>query len=238
MKSYKFAPIEARGQAAALWLIISMLADAVSFALSAFDLHMLSRLDTLTEADISRWEMTELVGWSTVVVYLITVVVVCFWIYRASANAHAFRKGLETPPAWAVGWYFIPFANFWKPFTAMKDIWRVSFVRDEGSRAPSDGILGGWWTFWVLSGVTGNISFRVAAQATEPSSYVTSAWFAIASAITGILAALYLRSIIRQVSAAQTATQAFRKARQTETELAGAASTEPTEAPGVTVAPD
>ncbi|HWW11062.1 MAG TPA: DUF4328 domain-containing protein [Brevundimonas sp.] len=212
MKTYRFAPIEGRGRTVALWLIISMLGDAVSAAGYIFDLNMLSRLDSLTQAELRTWDMAALLSVPAILIYIINIVLVCFWTYRAAANAHAFRKGLTTSPPWAVGWYFIPFASLWKPFGVMKEIWRASFSREGGRPTPWDGVLSGWWTFWIISCITGNISFRLALHASEPSTFVVSAWAGLLSAITGIAAAWFLRSVVIRISQAQTATQAHRVA--------------------------
>lgn len=212
MKSYRFAPIEGRGRTVALWLIISMISDLVTAALGAFDLHMLSRFYTLTQAEIDQWQALGVTAFIGIPIYLINIVLICMWTYRAAANAHSLRKGLETSPPWAVGWYFIPFANLWKPFAAMKEIWKASFSREAGQPTPSDGVVGGWWACWVISGLSGNISFRLGLGATEPSTFVASAWLVILSAITGIMGAWMLRRVVLQISAAQTVSHAHRRA--------------------------
>lgn len=223
MQKYTFASIEARGRVAALWLIISMISDFANLALSAFDLFMLDRIDTLTQAEIDLWDMLNLAGFGTFTIFVITAIIFSYWTYQASANAHTFRKGLPTPPSWAVGWYFIPIANLWKPFGAMQDIWQVSFTREAGSRRPADGVLSGWWAFWIISGITGNISLRLALNAKDVPMFVASGWFGVFSAITGIFCAWYLRKIVLSVSAAQTETHAHRLAAVAE---AAAAPTE------------
>jgi hypothetical protein len=210
MKTYKFEPIKGRGQAASLWLVLNMITDAVALAVGAFGLNRLARLETLTDAEIRQWEMVDLATWPGVAVYYITVIVVAFWIHRASANAHSLRSGLETSPPWAVGWYCIPFANLWMPLKAMKEIWRASFARAPGQATPSDNVLGGWWAFWLITTIAGNISSRMINNATDPSTYVISSWLAIISAITGILAAWTLRTIVRRITAAQTAAHKVR----------------------------
>src|SRR5687767_1529604 len=60
-------------------------------------------------------------------VFVASVVVVAMWIHRAHANLRdAGTDGLEFTPGWAVGWYFIPFANLIKPFQAMRELWNAS----------------------------------------------------------------------------------------------------------------
>src|SRR5690242_12224870 len=52
-----------------------------------------------------------------------TIILVGRWIYRASGNAHTLANDLTITPGWAVGWFFIPFANLVRPFESMKETW-------------------------------------------------------------------------------------------------------------------
>ena len=84
------------------------------------------------------------------------------WIVRSGKNAWLFSHlarqaggppagftppSLENTPGWAVGWYFIPIANLWKPYGAMKEIVLASSVRE----ALSASLLPTWWTLWLTA---------------------------------------------------------------------------------------
>lgn len=87
-------------------------------------------------------------------------IIVLTWIHRANANVRALgATGLKFTPGWAVGWYFVPVAFFWKPFQAMREIWRASVSPADWSRQPGSSIIGWWWALWIvvffaLEGVT------------------------------------------------------------------------------------
>lgn len=91
-------------------------------------------------------------------------VVVGRWIYRASVNAHAMSDTMDVSPGWAVGWYFIPFANLVKPFQAMREIWHVSHGSSGGFRDGTPSIVGWWWALWLASNVLGNVAWRLDAK--------------------------------------------------------------------------
>ena len=56
-----------------------------------------------------------------------TMVVWLIWQHQATANLWARRyPNLRTTPGWAVGWWFIPFANFGMPLVAMLEVDRRS----------------------------------------------------------------------------------------------------------------
>lgn len=85
--------------------------------------------------------------WTSVGMFLATVVAFCIWTYQAARNA----KGLSSipqkmSPGWTVGWYFVPFANFWKPFQGMREIWWRS-AWPQTKYAPP--ILNIWWILWI-----------------------------------------------------------------------------------------
>lgn len=49
------------------------------------------------------------------------------WTFRAAHNLRALGAlALKTTPGWAVGWYFVPIANLWKPYQAGIEIWQAS----------------------------------------------------------------------------------------------------------------
>ena len=95
------------------------------------------------------------------VLFIMCIVFVGRWIYRASRNAHALRGDLTITPGWAVGWYFVPIATWWKPFEAMKETWSASFPTADGHGQPVPPMLRLWWGLWVTSTILGNISFRL-----------------------------------------------------------------------------
>lgn len=86
-------------------------------------------------------------------------IVVGRWIYRASVNAHAQGCEMTITPGWAVGWYFVPFANLVKPFHAMREIWHGCHESTEGyeERVP---ILSFWWGLWITTNILANVSWR------------------------------------------------------------------------------
>lgn len=115
------------------------------------------------------------------------------WIYRASVNAHALGSNMTISPDWAVGWYFIPFANLIKPFHAMREIWWASHESrgDYEERVP---ILALWWGLWITTNVASNIAMRY-----EP---VAPAMTMIAAVLNVALCAVLI-NIMRDIGQSQ-----------------------------------
>jgi hypothetical protein len=60
-------------------------------------------------------------------IFIATAVAFLMWLHRAYRNLPALgATRLDTTPGWAVGYFFIPFANLVKPFQAVREIWHES----------------------------------------------------------------------------------------------------------------
>ncbi len=89
--------------------------------------------------------------------------IIALWIYRAHSNLLlAGISGLEITPGWAVGYFFIPFANLVMPFRAMRQLWQASY----DTSAPLDetpSLVGLWWGLFIGGGIMqamGNLMLR------------------------------------------------------------------------------
>jgi hypothetical protein len=75
---------------------------------------------------------------------------ILLWVHRSCHNARVGSRSLRCTPAGSIGWYFVPVANFWMPYRAMREIWRAT-AEQAGNPADRAGLLlGVWWTLWIL----------------------------------------------------------------------------------------
>lgn len=94
-------------------------------------------------------------------VFLVAGVMILRWIHRIVANAHAIADGLTISPGWAVGWYFVPVANLWKPFAAIREAWAVAVAPERWADIPAPALLRWWWGLWIATNIIDNLSFRL-----------------------------------------------------------------------------
>lgn len=81
--------------------------------------------------------------------------VFCLWTYRVAKNAPALGRRPEISPGWAVGYYFIPILNLWKPYQALTQVWDASDpdpAADAGA-PQSHGFMLFWWLVWSITPV-------------------------------------------------------------------------------------
>ena len=106
----------------------------------------------VTEEEALQWS-----GWAANLVLLVPYLI---WLHRTVMNCRAFSSMMYLKPGLAVGNYFIPFVNLFRPCQDMQEIWRVSgnprgWLKDRGS------VLVGVW--WVLALVTIGVSIESSA---------------------------------------------------------------------------
>ena len=96
-------------------------------------------------------------------------VIIAMWIYRISSNTR-FLVGankMDYTPRWAVGWFFIPFANIWKPYQAMKELWALNIARDDGTGYLAAMLVPLWWFLWLAWNFVSNAAGRMSWRATS-----------------------------------------------------------------------
>ncbi len=142
--------------------------------------------------------------------FVVSIVAYCRYYYRAMKNLTAVNAaGVETTPFWAVGYFFVPFANLWKPLGAVRQIWRGSFD-PAAADAVVPGMIGWWWFCWLASNFLGHISFRMQASAgafgaelTNLELYMSALALNIISAPFSIVGAIIVLKFSRRIKQAQ-----------------------------------
>jgi hypothetical protein len=155
-----------------------------------------------------------LVAVLTFLVYIATVVSFSMWIHRAYRNLRALGhspSSLEYSPGWAVGWFFVPFANLFYPFRVVNEIWRKSdahaedvdaaFMSSAATATPP--LILWWWVLWLASNFADNIAFRFSDKAETPGQMLTFTWFALIVNFLDIASAGLAILVVREIERRQ-----------------------------------
>jgi hypothetical protein len=196
-----------------VWLLIGVAIANAAFAVSELaQLQVLVRMRDggfASELEmISAAEANDLrhgiIGIAVAVINIATIVLFAMWIYRVNSNIHALGSpDLRFTPGWAVGWYFVPIANLWKPYQAMKEIWRASKNPGAWQSETTSLVLGWWWFWWIVSCLLDNISLRMSLRAESLDELISVAPVNIASSVLDLVAAIFALLVVKRIGGFQ-----------------------------------
>ena len=156
---------------------------------------------TLAEAEqADNLVVASVVVW--LVVFAVTGIVWCVWQHRAQRNAIELTHGkLEFTPGWAVGWWFVPFANLVKPFQTVRELWKASHGGYNVRVVATWSVIGWWWGLWL--GASALERFIVLGGMKSFSDVLRhDTWEIVASGVM-VVAAILAIMIVRSVVALQ-----------------------------------
>lgn len=142
-----------------------------------------------------------------ILVYIASVVLFVIWMSRAYKNLLYFRTtGLEHSPRWAVGSFFVPFANLVVPYRAVKEIWLASSPELDVSGSDSwklqkvPAIIKWWWGLWLLSNFLDGRSAGASWNAKTPDELASAYSLDISIDILAFISAVVGLLVVRAVT--------------------------------------
>lgn len=146
------------------------------------------------------------VGVLQCLVFLVSGIWILRWIYRASCNARELgAAGMRFSEGGSVFWYFVPILNLWKPFQAMKEIWRASERPRDWQNGPAHGLLVAWWTLWLLSSSASNASLRLTLRAESMGELLAANHVTLISDLLNIPLSIVFSLVVKTIHDMQTA---------------------------------
>ena len=101
------------------------------------------------------------IGMAEVSVFVLSGIFILMWIYKAHKNAIEYGLNKEFTAGWAVGSFFVPIINLFRPFQAMVELytcsaspsnWKSSSSSNYSeSMASSPKLIRLWWALWIIS---------------------------------------------------------------------------------------
>jgi hypothetical protein len=179
---------------------------AVSFAMLLSDIAQYQLVQSpYTPAEASsNDDRQSIVAVIFLVSVITTIIVFGRWIYLANRNSRALgATGMEFTPGWAVGWYFVPIFTLWKPFQAMREIWKTSKNPLQWQSERTNPILGWWWFAWIISNMLGQVSFRMTMRADDVATLSAATTVGIVEDISFIFLTCLALTLVTRISRMQ-----------------------------------
>nr|WP_298929211.1 DUF4328 domain-containing protein [uncultured Erythrobacter sp.] len=141
---------------------------------------------------------------ANLIAYPLSVIAVLVWIFLAHGNLH--RAGVDSlnyTPAWAALSFFVPVANLFVPFKAMRELANRSAGEPmELAEADVDEVFS-WWGCWIGSMIVGMIVLYTMLVTIVPWLWMTTPFWAtqviliLASALTAGSAFFLIKTVKR-----------------------------------------
>lgn len=196
----RFASLALRTRVVVALLALNILLALAAMGSHAMQLRLLARAETTgittEEAEVNDARQTA-VARAGLAIFLVTAIAFWMWLYRAYANLRSLATHtVRHSPAFAVGAWFIPFANLVYPCTITQEIMEKS---GEGEAQPMGGLVLMWWLAYLAMGVMENVATLILANATNVAELRTATWVALATELVTILAAGFAIVVVQEI---------------------------------------
>jgi hypothetical protein len=184
-----------------------VLLSVISIGSALLQIRLLGRIDageTISESETARNDLVYGgIGLIQAVVYLTAAVVWLMWLHSAYGNLFLVgRRAADETPRWAVGCWFIPFLNLYRPYRVVKELWLRSAnmnmelsVQDQ----PAPSLASVWWGVWILGSIVGRFLSRRMLKAETVDSLIEATWLGMVDDLITILAGVLAILVVRRI---------------------------------------
>jgi Domain of unknown function (DUF4328) len=198
-----YKPIVVRAHILRWWLAAGILVNGAVTVLSAFHLSVLDS-DTFAGSDsvVASDERLAIGGAALLATFAVSTILWLFWFHRAYRNVESFGSvPMRYGTGWAVGAWFVPILNLFRPKQIANDIWRGTEPEQpqDGSEPRVAPLVHWWWATWLVANILGNLSFRLITDArtldAERSAVAVDIAAGIAAVVAGVVALRFVRAV-------------------------------------------
>jgi Domain of unknown function (DUF4328)/Septum formation len=201
-----YKPIAIRAQVLRWWLAAGVVVNATVTVLNAIHLTILDA-DGFSgnEAVVASDERLAVGGAALLATFLVSTVLWLTWFHRAYRNLPSLAPiGLRYGTGWAVGAWFVPILNLFRPKQIANDIWRGADPEPPESGGWTDRpvapVVHWWWVSWLVAGVLGNVSARLLGDARTLGEERAAVLVDIAAGISFVVAGVLAMVVVRAVT--------------------------------------
>lgn len=198
-----------RTQAVTILLVIQILLSITAIWSTYLQIGLISRVMSglaITEAEATaNAARQQTIAGLQVLAWIVTGVLFLMWIHRAHSNLPALgAQNLRFSPGWAVGYWFIPIVNLFRPYQVVQEIWKASDpdvnIADPLSwkSASASSLVDRWWSSWLALFFGG-----IAMQIVIPAEFLTASWAIIIVNGLEIISGIFTISVVQGIDKRQ-----------------------------------
>jgi len=149
----------------------------------------------------------QLYVWILVLAALVlTSIFYSIWLYRAvRALLEIGVPDFPVTPGWAVGYFFVPFINLYRPYQIHNDLAKASehAPAHDWKARPNAPIVGLWWGGWLAGGLVGRISQRLTRGEPDLGQLSTANLLSLLSSLMLIVSAIAAVGMVARIVSEQ-----------------------------------
>jgi hypothetical protein len=196
-----YIPLRGRAQAVTVVFVITAVVCAVAVFSDALEWRLMDRIiagEEVTDAEATANDNRQgTIGLVQLVLVIAAAVVFIRWMHAAYRNIYLVAPGERRySPGWAIGSWFVPIMNLFRPKQMVNDIWRAG-GRDAADAQPG-ALLLGWWLLWVLSSFIVNFAARSYMRADTAEEIKTGTILYLVSDAMSVVCAILAIVIVRK----------------------------------------
>jgi hypothetical protein len=209
-----YRPLRRRANLARASLVLVALAGVVAVVFDVAERSLLARVGTgepVTVGELTASDDRQLtIALVQTGLWILTAVFFIAWLHRAYKNLRPLgAELLRFGPGWAIGSWFVPIMNLFRPKQIVNDVWRGSDPaladRVGWIDAPVPFVFTLWWIAYLAAEFVGTVAGRLSLAAESTDDYELSSAFYIAVDSLSVLAALLAVVVVDMTTARQAA---------------------------------
>jgi Domain of unknown function (DUF4328) len=193
-----YMPLAGRRRAVEIVFAAIILLTAGAIASDIVEVQLLNRIidgESVSDAEVdSSDDRQQLFGALQFLMMIPAAIVFIGWLFRAHGNLHwVAPDAVRHKSGWAIGGWFVPILNLWRPFQMVSDVWR-------GARGVNFGALViGWWSLWIGSTVASWIAGGQRSDA-DPETILQGTYWLVATDAMSLVSAILVVLIVRRAT--------------------------------------
>jgi hypothetical protein len=150
------------------------------------DVNLFTRIQAgefITDQQLTTSDLRQvIIGLGQLTMLIVTGIIFLVWFHRLYKNMPNLGMGpLRYGTGWAIGAWFVPILNLFRPKQIMNDIWRASdgsFAYSPGSFAGRDVslLVNAWWGMLLVSGLLSRVASRASFETDTVEELLDSSW--------------------------------------------------------------
>jgi len=140
-------------------------------------------------------------AYAEVAAFILIAILFLRFLYKAVKQAKAFTTPYTyVSPGWAVGYWFIPLMNLYRPFEVVKALFKSS-AHEAGDAKPTAGeqLLSAWWALFLISNFAGWALSRMDTDFSDRAQVTTFCEYSIGANLLNIGATLLFWLVIKRL---------------------------------------